>query len=126
MVGRVQCRTCRRLSRPDANLFSRRQTGEDTVRHREIVVQLGEAAWLSHFSTSIDGIDIMSQFVTTVRTLTNKGALAALDAAEQAAIGIDRRLTIAGVDRASDLLVLRRMDGAVPVSIIRRFSRRGR
>jgi len=87
------------------------------VRHREIVVQLGEAAWLSHFSTSIDGIDIMSQFVTTVRTLTNKGALAALDAAEQAAIGIDRRLTIAGVDRAGRLLGLRRMDGAVPVSI---------
>jgi len=59
----------------------------------------------------------MAQHVRTVRTLTSAGALAALDAAEQAAIGIGRRLTIAVVDSAGDLLGLRRMDGAVPVSI---------
>jgi len=59
----------------------------------------------------------MAQHIKTVRTLTGEGALAALDAAERAAIGIDRRLTIAVVDRAGDLLGLRRMDGAVPVSI---------
>ena len=59
----------------------------------------------------------MTQHIRAVRTLTSAGALAALDAAERAAIGIDRRLTIAVVDRAGDLLGLRRMDGAVPVSI---------
>lgn len=55
--------------------------------------------------------------VATVRTLTSRGAQAALDAAEAEAMGLGRRLTIAVVDRAGDLLALRRMDGAVPVSI---------
>lgn len=55
--------------------------------------------------------------IATFRTVTAKGAQAALDAAEAAAVKLGKRLTIAVVDRSGDLLALRRMDGAVSVSI---------
>ena len=55
--------------------------------------------------------------IATYRTVTAKGAQAALDAAEAAAVRLGKRLTIAVVDRGGVLLALRRMDGAVSVSV---------